>query len=68
VVSPVNPVEAGVRQVALFLTKLCSRVIRTDLQALDVRLAAQASLPLQRAFAAVDAATAAIISNVGLVA
>lgn len=56
------------RRVAVFLTKLYGRLIRPGLQALDPHLTAQAPPPLRRAFAAVDAATAAMISDARLAA
>jgi len=56
------------RRVALFLTKLYGRVIRPGLQALDLRLVAQASPPLRTAFAAIDTATAALIQEARLAA
>lgn len=57
-----------VARLALFLTKLSGRVIRPGLQALDPHLTAQAPPPLRRAFAAVDAAPAAMIRETRLAA
>ncbi len=56
------------RRVALFLTKLYGCVIRPGLQTLDSHRAAQAAPPLRKAFAAVDAATVAMIREARLAA
>ncbi len=56
------------RRVALFLTKLYGCIIRPGLQALDSHLTAQAPPPLQKAFAAVDVATEAMIREARLAA
>ena len=50
----------------LFLPKLCGRVIRPGLRALDPRLTAQATPSVRTALAAVDTATAALIQEARL--
>jgi hypothetical protein len=56
------------RRVALFLTKVHSRVLRPGLQALDARIASQAPPPLRTAFTALDAATDSLINEARLAA
>ena len=56
------------RRVALFLTKVHARVLRPGLQALDTHVVAHAPPPLRTAFAAVDAATDALVKEARLAA
>ena len=56
------------RRVALFLTKVHARVLRSGLQALDDRVTAHAPPPLRTAFAALDAATDALVKEARLAA
>ena len=56
------------QRVALSRIKLYGRIIRPGLQALDSHLTAQAPPPLQKAFAAVGAATEAMIREARLAA
>lgn len=56
------------RRVALFLTKIHTRVLRPGLQALDARIAPQAPPPLRTAFTALDAATDSLITEARLAA
>lgn len=56
------------RRVALFLTKVHARVLRPGLQALDQRVTARVPPPLRAAFAALDAATDALVKEARLAA
>jgi hypothetical protein len=56
------------RRAALFLTKVHARVLRPGLQALDPRAVAHAPPSLRLAFAAVDAATDALVKEARLAA
>jgi hypothetical protein len=56
------------RRVALFLTKVHARVLRPGLQALDERMTARVPPPLRCAFAALDAATDALVKEARLAA
>lgn len=56
------------RRVALFLTKVHARVLRSGLQALDLTFTAQVPPPLRRTFAALDRAIDAHIAEAQLAA
>ncbi|MGH7753279.1 MAG: hypothetical protein ACREN5_10720, partial [Gemmatimonadales bacterium] len=56
------------RRLALFLTKVHARVLRPGLQALDDRVTAHVPPPLRCAFAALDAATDALVKEARLAA
>jgi hypothetical protein len=56
------------RRVALFLTKVHARVLRSGLQALDLSYTAQVPPPLRRTFAALDRAIEAHIAEAQLAA
>lgn len=56
------------RRVALFLTKVHARVLRSGLQALDLRFAAQVPPPLRTTFIALDRAIDAHIAEAHLAA
>ena len=56
------------RRVALFLTKLYTRVLRPGFQALDRRIASRVPPPLRTALAAVDAATDSLLQEARLAA
>jgi hypothetical protein len=56
------------RRVALFLTKLQARVLRPAFQAFDLGVTARVPPPLRVAFAALDAATDALIKEARLAA